>query len=179
VNIEGPGVLTKDTTLDMSLSGLWYFGMLDPGDPRIVATMEALRQRLRVQSPVGGMARYENDYYYRTSSDASRIPGNPWFVCTLWLAQWHIARAQTAQDLEPASDLMKWAASRALSNGLMSEQINPFTDEPISACPLTWSHAAFVHAVQAYVAKCREMHVGCQQLHDAQGVGEPVALMGR
>jgi glucoamylase len=104
----------------------------------------------------------------------NRIPGNPWFVCTLWLAQWHIRRATTAADLEPAADIMKWAASRALSNGLMSEQIDPFTGEPISACPLTWSHAAFVHTVQEYVTKCGQLHVGCQQLHDMQKAAEPV-----
>jgi glucoamylase len=169
---------SKDKTLDMSLSGLWYFGMLDAADGRIAATMEALKRRLRVQSSVGGMARYENDYYYRMSPDVNRIPGNPWFVCTLWLAQWHIRKATTVADLEPATDLMKWAASRALSNGLMSEQINPFTDEPLSACPLTWSHAIFVHTVQEYVAKCCQLHIGCQQLHDVEDVLEPVAAGG-
>jgi GH15 family glucan-1,4-alpha-glucosidase len=178
VTVDATGALTKDKTLDMSLCGLWYFGMLDVSDERIVATMEALQRRLRVQSPVGGMARYENDYYYRISPDTNRIPGNPWFVCTLWLAQWYIHRATAAAELQPASSIMKWAASRALSNGLMSEQVNPFTDEPISACPLTWSHATFVYTVHEYVAKCRRLHIGCQQLHDTGGTGE-LMIAGR
>jgi glucoamylase len=178
VNVDGSGALSRDRTLDMSLAGLWYFGMLDAGDERIIPTMEALERRLRVQSPVGGMARYENDHYYRISPDVDRVPGNPWFVCTLWLAQWYIQRATTAADLQPATDIMKWAASRALSNGLMSEQIHPFTDEPISACPLTWSHATFVYTVHEYVAKCHELHVGCQQLHDVGNAGQ-LMLVGR
>src|SRR5947199_7129209 len=34
---------------------------------------------------VGGVARYENDYYHRISNDIAAVPGNPWFICTLWL----------------------------------------------------------------------------------------------
>jgi GH15 family glucan-1,4-alpha-glucosidase len=162
------GRRSVDRTLDASLVGLWYFGMLEAGDERVVATMEALRRRLRVRSPVGGMARYENDWYYRSSPDVDQIAGNPWFVCTLWPAQWHVRQAAEPADLEPAAAILKWAASRALPNGAMAEQIHPLTDEPMSACPLIWSHATFVLAVHEYVAKCRELHTGVQHLCGAK-----------
>jgi GH15 family glucan-1,4-alpha-glucosidase len=154
-----------DGILDASLVGLWYFGMCDAAEDRIVATMEAIRKRLWVQSPVGGLARYENDSYYQISPDKDRIAGNPWFVCTLWLAQWYIRKAATRADLESASEIMEWAVSHTLPNGLMAEQIHPFTHEPLSACPLTWSHAVFVHAVHEYAAKCRELGVDPHSLH--------------
>jgi GH15 family glucan-1,4-alpha-glucosidase len=60
--------------------------MYAPDDPRIVATMHNLRERLWVKSNVGGVARYENDSYHQVSQDIANVPGNPWFVCTLWLA---------------------------------------------------------------------------------------------
>ena len=69
-----------------SFFGLWYFGMLAADAPRIVATMQAVRDRLWVKTEVGGVARYENDYYHRVSQDIENVPGNPWFICTLWLA---------------------------------------------------------------------------------------------
>lgn len=156
----------RDETLDASLSGLWCFGMLDAADERIVATMEAVRKRLWVQSPVEGLARYENDYYYQVSPDKDRVAGNPWFVCSLWLAQWHIRRAAKSADLESAAEIMKWAVSNTLPNGLMAEQIHPFTHEPLSACPLTWSHAAFVQTVQEYMGKCCELRIGPRHLQN-------------
>jgi len=46
-------------------------------------------------------------------------------------------------------------ASRALPSGIMSEQVHPYTGEPLSVSPLTWSHAAFVSAVQHYARRSR------------------------
>jgi hypothetical protein len=54
------------------------------------------------------------------------------------------------------------AASRALPKGLMAEQIHPFTDEPLSACPLTWSHSTFVLAVHEYMTKWRALQCGAK-----------------
>jgi len=146
-----------DATVDASLFGLWYFGMLPPNDPRVVATMEAVRDRLWVKTDVGGIARYENDSYRRVDQDTAQVPGNPWFICTLWLAQWYIATAKSAEDLEPALDILNWAATHALPSGVMAEQMNPHTHAPLSVSPLTWSHATLVTAVREYVA--RQQHV--------------------
>jgi GH15 family glucan-1,4-alpha-glucosidase len=143
-----------DPTLDASLYGLWYFGMYPPDDPRIVGTMEEVRRRLWVKTDVGGLARYENDYYHQvTDKDIGSVPGNPWFVCTLWLAQWHIALAKNAEELNPALDLLRWTVARALPSGVLAEQVHPYTNEPLSVSPLTWSHAAFVSAFLEYADK--------------------------
>lgn len=148
---------TQDMKLDVSVAGLWYFGMFEPDDPRIVATMKAVHQKLSVSTPVGGLARYEKDPYHQVAPEKGLIPGNPWFVSTLWLARWYTRKAQTVEDLEPAAELIRWAASRALPNGLMAEQIHPVTGEPLSACPLTWSHATFLLALYEYAAKHRQL----------------------
>ena len=145
-----------DSVIDASLAGLWQFGMYAPDDPKIVATMVAIRTRLWVKSGVGGIARYENDPYHQVSQDIVSVPGNPWFVCTLWLAEWYAATAKMADDLDAVLELLEWATKRALPSGVFAEQINPYTDEPLSVSPLTWSHAAFVSTVHAYlVAKSR------------------------
>jgi GH15 family glucan-1,4-alpha-glucosidase len=97
---------------------------------------------------VGGLARYENDLYYRTNTDG---PGNPWFVTTLWLAQYYIAAARTKSDLERALELMHWVEQHALPSGVLAEQVNPNTNEPLSVSPLTWSHGTYIAVVREYL----------------------------
>jgi GH15 family glucan-1,4-alpha-glucosidase len=63
------------------------------------------------------MARYENDYYHQVSHDIARVPGNPWFSCTLWLANWYTARATSVAELERACQILEWVAAHALPSG--------------------------------------------------------------
>ena len=153
INRKKGGETEVDATLDASLYALWYFGMYPPDDPRIVSTMEAVRKGLWVRTAVGGLARYENDSYHQASKDIARVPGNPWFVCTLWLAQWHIALAKRREELEPALFILRWVASHALPSGVLSEQVHPETNEPLSVSPLTWSHATFVTTFMEYAER--------------------------
>jgi len=156
VTKQEDGDWQQDSTMDASLMGLWYFGMYKADDPKIIATMEAMRQRLWVKTEVGGMARYENDYYHQISQDIEAVPGNPWFICTLWLGQWYIAKAKSKEDLEPAMEIIQWCADRTLESGVMAEQVNPYTNEPLSVSPLTWSHATLVMAINEYMTKMDE-----------------------
>jgi len=149
--------LKKDTTMDASLIGLWYFGMLQPDDPKIVSTMKAMRERLWVKTDVGGMARYENDSYHQVSRDVKKVPGNPWFICTLWLAQWYIATATGPEDLKEPFRLIEWTAGKTLHSGVMAEQVHPYSNEPLSVSPLTWSHATYVATIQQYNIRAREL----------------------
>lgn len=106
-----------------------------------------------MKAGVGGLARHENDTYHQVSEDTANVPGNPWFVCTAWLAQRYVARARTPEELQPAREIFAWIASRALPSGILAEQVNPYTDQPPSVSPLTWSHAEFSTAVLDYVDK--------------------------
>jgi GH15 family glucan-1,4-alpha-glucosidase len=152
------GAYDADTVVDASVSGLFQFGMFDASDPRIVSTMNNVRERLWVRTDVGGIARYERDEYQRVSDDAN-VPGNPWFVCTLWLAQWQIARATTADELQPAADLLQWVADHALPSGVLAEQVNPYDNSPLSVSPLTWSHAELVRTVLEFTRKHAAFHL--------------------
>lgn len=146
-----------DMVMDASLIGLWAFGMFKATDTRIVRTMEAMRSRLEVRSKVGGMARYENDSYHQVSDDTGSIPGNPWFICTLWLGQWFIARATQVQELQAALECIEWAADHTLESGIMAEQVHPHTNAPLSVSPLTWSHGTYVSTILQYNSKYEEL----------------------
>ncbi len=145
------GTWQPDEALDASLAGLWKFGMFEADDQRVVGTMQALKKALWVQTDVGGMARYAGDTYHQVSQDLAHVPGNPWFICTLWLSEWQSLTANSEADLASALDLLTWASDRALPSGVLAEQVNPYDDTPLSVSPLTWSHAEFVTAVHHYL----------------------------
>ena len=147
------GNMVRDETMESSVYGVFAFGVLPAGDQRVSDTMRAVRGGLWVNTGVGGLARYTGDYYFRRSQDLERVPGNPWFICTLWLAQWYIGAAKSLPDLEEARALLEWAAAHSTESGVLSEQIHPYTGEPLSVAPLTWSHATFVQAVVEYLQK--------------------------
>ncbi|MDQ6824392.1 MAG: glycoside hydrolase family 15 protein [Candidatus Eremiobacteraeota bacterium] len=157
INFADDGSLITDETVDSSLFGLWYFGMFPADDPRIAATMQAVVDSLWIKSDVGGCARYEQDLYQRWSDLPANIPGNPWFVCTLWLAQYAIAAAKTPDDLARAKEPLRWACDHALHSGIMAEQAHPLSGIPLSVSPLTWSHATYCLAFNEYVQRWNEL----------------------
>ena len=167
ITVSADGVVEPDYTIDSSVCGPFVFGMFEVTDPLIESTMAALIDRLWCKSKVGGVARYENDRYQQVSQDITNIPGNPWFICTMWVAQYHIARAQSVGDLEPALQALIWAQHCALPSGVLAEQVDPYTHGALSASPLTWSHAAVVIAIHEYIDKYHELQAQLHQRQDA------------
>ncbi|HEX5166651.1 MAG TPA: glycoside hydrolase family 15 protein [Thermomicrobiales bacterium] len=153
VTDAGGSVIERDPTLDSSLVGLSMFGMLAADDPRVVATMEQVERGLWVQTDIGGIARYTNDYYHQLTSDTITVPGNPWIICTLWLADWYIAKSASPADLERAMELIEWVVARALPSGTLPEQVHPYSGQPLSVSPLTWSHATFIQTVRNFIKR--------------------------
>jgi GH15 family glucan-1,4-alpha-glucosidase len=146
-----------DPIIDASMFAIFAFGLLDPHDQRVEKTMAAIETRLWIRTDVGGMARYEGDYYHRISEDIVNVPGNPWFICTLWLADWRIARAGSIDELREALPILDWVAAHALPSGVLAEQVHPFSNAPLSVSPLTWSHATVVSTMVAYLHKLESM----------------------
>ncbi|MCZ8512015.1 glycoside hydrolase family 15 protein [Paenibacillus filicis] len=144
-----------DWTLDASMYAVFDFGLFPADDPRVVNTMKAIRERLWVQTEIGGLARYTNDYYHQVTQEVGRVPGNPWFICTLWYAEWVIEMAKQEEDLKEAADLLRWTARHALPSGVLAEQVHPFSGEPMSVSPLTWSHATYLKVAQEYITKLK------------------------
>ena len=101
----------------------------------------------------GGIARYRDDYYFKVEPDTKKVPGNPWFICTLWMAQWFIATANTAHDLKQAREIINWVVAHQVQGGLLSEQLDPNTGAPLSVSPLTWSAAELIATVDEFCRK--------------------------
>jgi len=148
------GELAVDPSCDASLWGLFAFGLYSVDDPRIVSTMTALREKLWLRTKVGGMARYEGDIYHQVSKE---FPGNPWFICTLWLADYLTEKAMDEKELEESLQLLQWVADHALPSGVLAEQVHPTSGEPLSVSPLTWSHATYVASCQRIIQRMTRM----------------------
>lgn len=151
IEVKGDGTLSSDATVDASLFAVFYFGCYEPNDEKVKGTIEAIEQHLAAS---GGIARFENDGYMRASEN---FPGNIWFICTLWIADYYIARARSQKDLERALEILEWVAVSALPSGVLAEQLNPETGEHASVSPLTWSHSTFVATVMGYLHKESEL----------------------
>lgn len=158
--------LTLDETVDSSTFAVFALGVFPPSSAMAVGTMRAIRERLAVQTEVGGIARYEKDAYHRISEEMGRVPGNPWVLCTLWQAEHIIATARTVRDLQPALDLVRWARSKATPSLILPEQMDPYDGQALSVAPLTWSHAAVVSIVHSYLDKLRALR---QAAHETAG----------
>ena len=147
--------LVFDKTVDTSsLYGLLVFRVFDVEDEKITRMMQAVESCLAVSGNSKGYVRYEGDQYYRMREAASP---NPWVITTLWVARYHILKAEKLKDLKPALELLEWTASHATAGGVLAEQMHPDTREQLSTAPLVWSHAEFVLAVQAYLEKAGEL----------------------
>ncbi len=147
-----------DEVIDVSLLGLTTLGVFSPRDPRMNETMNAIRRQLWLNTPVAGCARYQNDNYQRAEDSPEDIPGNPWFISTLWLGECFIDRAENLQELHEALPYLEWCAENALPSGVLAEQVHPANGRPLSVSPLTWSHSAFVWAVLQYTEKFNSLH---------------------
>lgn len=143
-----------DMTLDSNLVALCASGAFPADDPRVVSTMDQTWEALWVKTDIGGAARYQGDAYLRLSD---KLPGNPWTLGTLRLAYWQIAKAKSTEELERAVPLLQWVARYALPSGVLPEQINPYTHEPVSVSPATLSHAMFLHVTMRYLEVLEEM----------------------
>lgn len=143
-----------DTAVGASSYALFYFGAFSADDELIKKTMRAIEQKLWIPTEIGGVARFEHDGYMRVSNE---ITGNPWFICTLWLADYRIAVAKKKEDLKGALEILEWVCKRALASGVLAEQVNPLTGEGVSVAPLTWSHSTFVATTMNYLKRLKEL----------------------
>lgn len=140
-----------DATIDISSAyGVFEFGVLPANEMRLLRAFEASVQRLSEGVTVFGVARFEDDDYYRVPGDST---GNPWFLTTLWYAEYLTAVATTREDLRRVYHLLDWAVRYALPSGVLSEQLDPKSGAQICAGPLAWTHAGYVRATLRYLER--------------------------
>ncbi len=136
--LSSNGDLEYDNTIDISsLYGPYKYAGLLPVDERVLKTAKTVEKSLLDQSPSGGVIRHQNDGFFLSDKQYS---GNPWIVCTMWLAQFYIGQ----NKLDQAKNLVDWALNTRLQSGVLSEQFDAGTCKHVGVTPLVWSHAEVV-----------------------------------
>lgn len=135
------GIVNEDTTLDISsLYAGWMFSYST--DEYLASTLKRIETELLDISPSGGSVRYEDDNYFK--SDPA-YKGNPWFVTTLWLAQYYASLGQ----IDKTNKYIDWTLKHAMPSGLLSEQVSPEDGSIVGVTPLVWSHAELINTMLA------------------------------
>ncbi|HSW37181.1 MAG TPA: glycoside hydrolase family 15 protein [Candidatus Saccharimonadales bacterium] len=149
--LQQDGSLAYDDTLDASsFYGPFMFARLPLDDARLASTAQQVTDRLFNSSPIGGVVRFENDDYFL---DKRQYKGNPWFVCTMWLAQYFFCIGEN----DKAKSLLDWGLQRRAQSGAFSEQYDPENGFAIGVTPLVWSHAEYINTLLDMAAPKKPM----------------------
>jgi GH15 family glucan-1,4-alpha-glucosidase len=141
------GQVVYDKTIDISsIHAIYTYGVLDIDDPIVTESIKTIEEKLRLHDGIDGVPRYQGDRYYM---QVEGVP-NPWYITTLWLAQYYAQTARKVEDLEVVTHWLNWVVTHSPLSGVLSEQLHPFTGEQLSANPLTWSHAEYVRTIMYY-----------------------------
>ena len=133
--------------LDASTLMIGLVGFLPPDDPRVVATVEAVADRL---TDARGLV-----YRYRTASEsnADGLAGEEgtFLLCTFWLAQALAAAGQVAR----ARTVFERAVRYVNDVGLLAEEVDPATGDLLGNFPQAFSHIGLINAAWA-IAQAEE-----------------------
>ncbi len=134
------GSLQFDNTIDVSSwYGVFMFDYCND-KKKITEAAKTIETELLHSAPVGGVPRYEYDNYFASQP---QYKGNPWFVTTLWLAQFYVRTGNTQSALE----LIDWSLAHTSSSGTLAEQVHPESGMHTGVSPLVWSHAELVNTM--------------------------------
>jgi GH15 family glucan-1,4-alpha-glucosidase len=144
---EDSNDIEYNDTIDLSsFYGCFMFGLFDDDSEELATTAETIRNIFLTDPNIfTGLPRYENDNYLRQGGKAP----NPWFITSLWLAQYYTERDQP----EKANEIINWVEDRASSTSHLSEQTDQDTKAQLSVSPLVWSHAEYMATLLDTVAE--------------------------
>jgi GH15 family glucan-1,4-alpha-glucosidase len=127
--------------LDASNLMIPIVGFLPADDPRVLATINAIADRL---TDARGLV-----YRYRTAagSNADGLAGEEgtFLLCTFWLAQALAVSGQVGQ----AQQVFKQAVRYVNDVGLLAEQVDPASGDLLGNFPQALSHIGLVNAAWA------------------------------
>lgn len=127
--------------LDASALMIPLVGFLPADDPRVLATIDTIADRL---TDSRGLV-----YRYRTDLDANAdgLTGREgtFLLCTFWLAQTLAAAGQ----IDRAREVFERAAGFRNDVGLLAEEVDPASGELLGNFPQAFSHIGLVNAAWA------------------------------
>jgi GH15 family glucan-1,4-alpha-glucosidase len=121
--------------LDAAVLQAVVLRLFEPNDPRLHATIDAVRAELDVG---GWLRRYRTD-------DGFGVPRVAFILCTLWLVE-ALAIAGRAGEARQVLDRMRDIRSPL---GLLSEDLDPETGTMWGNFPQAYSHVGWIHAAFA------------------------------
>ncbi|MFF9119445.1 glycoside hydrolase family 15 protein [Streptomyces massasporeus] len=126
--------------LDAALLLIPRVGFLPPDDPRVIGTIDAVREELAHGG--GFLRRYSTD-----DGEVDGLPGGEgaFLVCSFWLAD---ALYMTGRTKE-ARELFERLAGLANDVGLLSEEFDPVTGRHLGNFPQAFSHIGLVNTALA------------------------------
>ena len=124
------------TALDASNLMMSIVGVVPADDPRMLATIDAIEQRLTDER---GLV-----YRYRAEEGVDGLAGEEgtFLLCTFWLAR---ALAKSGQ-VERARAVFARATAFVNDVGLLAEEVDPHTGELLGNFPQAFSHIGLVNA---------------------------------
>ena len=124
--------------LDASTLMMAIVGFLPADDPRMLATINAIAERLTDDR--GFVYRYLNE---------DGLPGGEgtFGICTFWLAEC----LALAGEVERAAALFELMAGCANDVGLLSEEVDPASGELLGNFPQAFTHIGLIHAALAII----------------------------
>ncbi len=125
--------------LDASNLMMTIVGFLPADDPRMLATIEAIADRLTDER---GLV-----YRYRTEDGVDGLAGaeGTFLLCTFWLAQ----ALAMAGDVDRARAVFTLAAGYVNDVGLLAEEVDAATGELLGNFPQAFSHIGLINAAWA------------------------------
>ena len=122
--------------LDASNLMMAIVGFLPADDPRMLATIHAIAERLTDQR---GLV-----FRYRAEAGVDGLEGSEgtFLLCTFWLAQ----ALAMAGEVDRASEVFERAAAYANDVGLLSEEVDEETGELLGNFPQAFSHIGLINA---------------------------------
>jgi glucoamylase len=156
-NHLGECLVRAETLIATDFLQLVRFGLRQPDDPTIIASLKLMDAKLRVDTPSGpSWYRYNGDGYGEHDDgrpfDGSGV-GRPWPLLTGERGHYELASGRD----EEARAMLRAMMSMSGRGGLIPEQIwdaaavpenNLFPGRPAgSAMPLVWAHAEFIKLV--------------------------------
>lgn len=122
--------------IDASVLAVGLWGFVDATDPRFQGTIQAVEEKLLINNTV---------LRYKDIDDG--LPGEEggWNILTLWLVECYL-RSGRSQD---AANLFAALRKNIGATGLLSEQVDPDTNESMGNHPQAYSHLAYINAAIA------------------------------
>jgi GH15 family glucan-1,4-alpha-glucosidase len=124
--------------VDASLLQLPQVGYLEPDDPRMLSTVDALERELLHD---GLLLRYRTD----TGVDGLPAGEHPFLACSFWLVEQYASSGRLAE----ARVLMDRLVSFSNDVGLLSEEYDVTAQRQVGNVPQALSHLALVRAADA------------------------------